>query len=279
MRAGADLHYVEWEPADRPSIAPPIVLLHGLGSNARFWDRVARHLSTRHLVALDQRAHGLTGTRSGMSFAMTDMLADIAWLVIQLGLDRPVVVGHSWGASVALEFVANHPDLASGLVFVDGPLMGLGQIFSWEEVEATMQPPLPRYSAWREAVADAKKQLSETWGEDLQAFVEAGLTGDGDALVPAITAVARHAILRELYGSSPAGLWPAVKVPAIVLPAGRKQSRIVQAMNDGLARLQAVAPAVMTIRLDTPHDIPLYAPAEVAREIERIARMSEVVRA
>ncbi|TMD34701.1 MAG: alpha/beta fold hydrolase, partial [Chloroflexi bacterium] len=63
-RGGFDLHYVEWRPEGEARPDPPVLLLHGLSSNARYWDRLARELRGRHLVALDQRGHGLSGRPS-----------------------------------------------------------------------------------------------------------------------------------------------------------------------------------------------------------------------
>src|ERR1700693_4023739 len=58
-REGVRLHWLEWAPTRTPE-PPAILLLHGLSSNARYWERVARRMTTRRLVALDQRSHGLS---------------------------------------------------------------------------------------------------------------------------------------------------------------------------------------------------------------------------
>src|SRR5262245_12931377 len=53
---GLTLRVREW-----PTDGPPIVLAHGLASNSRIWDDVAARLARRyHVVALDQRGHGLS---------------------------------------------------------------------------------------------------------------------------------------------------------------------------------------------------------------------------
>ena len=60
-RDGVRLHYLEWTPDSEAERQPACLLLHGLSSNARYWERLAQHLPGRRLVALDQRGHGLTG--------------------------------------------------------------------------------------------------------------------------------------------------------------------------------------------------------------------------
>lgn len=249
------------------------MLLHGLGSNARYWDRVVTHLRGRRAVALD-----LTPEKAEDA-GMDELMAALATATEELHLERPVVVGHSWGAGLALEFVARHPGLASGLVFVDGPIDGVARIFSWDEVEAFMQPPLPRYATLADAMARTRHELGQAWADDLEPFVEAGLRADGDELVPALTAPVRHRLLRDLYDSDPERLWPKVSVPAAALIAKKSDARISRSTESGMQRVAEIAPAVKIQRFQTPHDIPLYAPAEVAHEIELIARQAEAVTA
>jgi pimeloyl-ACP methyl ester carboxylesterase len=266
-RDGAGIHYVEWNP-DGVSHAPAILLLHGLGSNARYWDRVASHLRARRVVALD-----ITPADPARA-AMDCLLADIVHATTRLDLGRPVLVGHSWGAGLGLELVARHPDLTSGFVFVDGPIDGVARIFSWEEVEAFMQPPFPRYATVEQAVAHTEAELAAAWGEDLRPFVEAGLVSDGDGFVSRLTVPVRHRLLRDLYDSDPESLWPKLQVPASALIARKSDARISRSTDTGTQRVAQLAPSVKIVRFETPHDIPLYAPAEVAQEIEGVARIT-----
>jgi pimeloyl-ACP methyl ester carboxylesterase len=277
-RDGIRLHYLEWTP-DGAAAEPALLLLHGLSSNARYWERVAGHLDGRRLVALDQRGHGLTG-RAPRSptvpegYAMEALLDDAAFTISSLHLDKPVVVGHSWGATVALELVGTRPTLASGLVFIDGPVQSAANFFSWEEAQRIMQPPLPRFATFADAVAESKRDFEGAWENDLEAFVTARIVPDGDKLILTLTAPARLELLRGLYESQPDVLWPQVGVPAVALLALRSFARISRSTENGAARLSLIAPHVEVRWLDTPHDIPLFMPAEVAAEIERICSLA-----
>ena len=260
---------------------PAVLMLHGLSSNARYWDRTAAHLSGRRIVALDQRGHGLTGSAPGAGpdrYAMHELLADAAFVVAELELGRPVVVGHSWGAAVALELAAGHPDLASALVFVDGPVQGVASVLSWPEVEALMQPPLPRYASREDAIAASRADFESAWGDDLLPFAEARVMADGGGWVLTLTSSVRHELLRGMYASRPDDLWPRLDVPAAVLLARHSMARIARSTEAGVARLREIAPSVEVRQFETPHDIPLYAPAEVAQEIERVARLAAPAR-
>ena len=275
-RDGVKLHYLEWKSESDPERTPPLVLLHGLSSNARYWERLARRLPARRLIALDQRGHGLTGQPPHApafpnGYAMEQLLDDIEFLISELRLRSPVVVGHSWGATVALELVGTRPGIASGLVFIDGPVQSASNLFSWEEAQTLMQPPLPRFASFEEAAAQSRRDFEGTWDQDLESFVKARIVGDGDALVLTLTAPVRLELLRGLYESQPDVLWPGVNVPAAALLARHGPARVSKSREVGAERLALMAPNVEVLWFESPHDIPLFMPAEVASAIEDVA--------
>jgi pimeloyl-ACP methyl ester carboxylesterase len=278
-RDGVGLHYLEWMPEAGARHTPPLLLLHGLSSNARYWERVARHLPGRRLIAPDQRGHGLTGQPPHMptfpdGYVMDELLKDVDYVIAELGLDQPVVVGHSWGATVALELVGTRHGGAGGLVFIDGPVQSAANLFSWEEAQKLMQPPLPRFTSFEEAVSQSKRDLEGAWDQDLESFVKARIIPDGDRLVLTLTGPVRLELLRGLYGAQPDVLWPRVEVPAAVLLARHGPARIATSREIGAARLAELAPNVEISWFDSPHDIPLYMPAEVAAAIEHVASLA-----
>jgi pimeloyl-ACP methyl ester carboxylesterase len=204
---------------------------------------------------------------------MEQLLDDVAFVISELGLAKPVVVGHSWGATVALEFVGTRPGSASGLVFIDGPVQSAANLFSWEEAQSLMQPPLPRFASFEEAVAESRRDFEGTWDQDLESFVKARIVADGDALVLTLTGPVRLELLRGLYEAQPDVLWPRVEVPAAALLAKHGPARISRSRELGAERLASLAPNVEVSWFDSPHDIPLFMPDEVASAVERIASL------
>jgi pimeloyl-ACP methyl ester carboxylesterase len=278
-RDGVGLHYLEWMPESGPGRQPPLLFLHGLSSNARYWERLARHFPQRRLVALDQRGHGLTGQpprapRFPGGYAMEELLKDVDFTIDKLGLDQPVVVGHSWGATVALELVGTRQGTTGGLVFIDGPVQSAANLFSWEEAQKIMQPPLPRFTSFEEAVSESKRDFEGAWDQDLESFVKARIVPDADALVLTLTAPVRLELLRGLFEAQPDVLWPRVEVPAAALLARHGPARIATSRESGAARLAELAPKVEIIWYESPHDIPLFLPAEVASSVEHIASLA-----
>ncbi|TIT35479.1 MAG: alpha/beta hydrolase [Mesorhizobium sp.] len=110
-----DIAYVEI-----PGAGPPLLLIHGFTDTSRSFSLLAPHLAGRRLIMPDLRGHG--ATQAGDGCRVSDFAEDIAGLIRQLRLDRPVVVGHSLGGMVAIALAARHPDLIGGLVVLASAL-------------------------------------------------------------------------------------------------------------------------------------------------------------
>ena len=106
----------------------PTLVLPGITSPAITQDLFVRRLvgPLRPIVA-DLRGRGLSDTPATDAYALDDYAGDAAAIVRELGLERPLVLGHSLGARIAAAFAVAHPELAGDLVLVDPPLSGPGR--------------------------------------------------------------------------------------------------------------------------------------------------------
>ena len=264
---------MEWAPSGAVS-RPAVLLLHGLSSNARYWERIARRLTSRRLVALDQRSHGLSDAPA-TGYGMDVLAADAGHAITELGLDRPLVAGHSWGGSIALEVAATLPDLIGGLAIFDGPIMSMSERMSWEDASRLMQPPLPRYRSYEEAYETSRELRGDAWGDDLRPFVEAGLRREGDAWVLTLSAPVRLQILEQLYQFRPEVVLAAVEAPLFVGFAGGDVG-LRGWKEEGARRVREIRPDAETRWYDSRHDIPLIRADEVAADLDALARRARV---
>lgn len=92
---------------------PPIVMIHGLGGQLRNFHYLLDDLATDHHVLLVDRP-GAGYSRPYRPGIRTHARA-IAALILRLGLERPLIVGHSMGGAVAVALAIEHPELVSGL--------------------------------------------------------------------------------------------------------------------------------------------------------------------
>ena len=269
-RDGLKLHWREWEPIG-PELQPALFCIHGLSSNSMFWTRLAARFSDRRVVAYDQRAHG-GSDRAESGYDFDELAADARFVLSALELERPVLLGHSWGASVALALAAADDTPVSALVHIDGPLQWFGGMMSWEQASVLMQPPLKRYPTLDEAVEEHRAYLKTGWGDDLVQFVAAGLIRDAEAFVLPMDAPTRLHILRELYELKPEELWPRVRVPLYLAVASQAPEFIQSWKRAGVDTVQRLAPAAEIKWYDSAHDIPLHLPDELAADIEDLIR-------
>ncbi|MGH2549024.1 MAG: alpha/beta fold hydrolase [Thermomicrobiales bacterium] len=112
---------------------PALVLLHGIGSRGVSWIPVAAELAAEfRLVILDLRGHGAS-SKPERGYLISDYARDLDAVLNELGLERPLIIGHSLGGMTALEWAIGHPHRAAALVIEDSPMNrggeGVGELF------------------------------------------------------------------------------------------------------------------------------------------------------
>jgi len=113
---GVRLHYYRTGHGDKR----PLLLVHGFSDTGLLWALTARDLEAEYDVILpDMRGHGLSARVQPDE--TVDMAADVAELIRTLGLERPIVGGHSMGAMVTFQIGTRFPELASALILEDPP--------------------------------------------------------------------------------------------------------------------------------------------------------------
>lgn len=110
------IHYLE-----RPGSGTPVLLLHGLPGTADDFDAVTPLLAGHRTVAIDRPGWGYS---SGGYVSFDRQLEAIHALIAKLHLGRPVIVGHSYGGTIALGFAERYPNEVRGLVLVDAAAAG-----------------------------------------------------------------------------------------------------------------------------------------------------------
>src|SRR5512136_2181794 len=106
MPTAAGLHYFLHEGGRR--LKPPLVLVHGAGSNHLFWPPDVRRLSGYRVITPDLPGHGKT-TGPGRQ-SIHDYASDIREFITVVGLSRAVFVGHAMGGAICMALALDHPD-------------------------------------------------------------------------------------------------------------------------------------------------------------------------
>jgi len=112
---GVKIQLVVWEGKGKE-----ILCVHGITANSRFWNCLASALAPHHrLIAMDLRGRGLSD-KPPTGYSIKHHCKDIAAVMDDLGLERPVLMGHSLGAFISLVFAAQYPERVDRLILVDG---------------------------------------------------------------------------------------------------------------------------------------------------------------
>ena len=268
---GINLHYRDWGGTGRP-----VVLLHGLASSSHIWDLVAPDLAEDFsVIAVDQRGHGLSDKpESGYDFASVGK--DLLGIVQARGLERPVIVGHSWGADVALEFAVAYPGTAAGIGFVDGGMIepSARPGMTLAKAREDMAPPLfagMTSLALRERFRNRVRPFALPPEFDQILMSNFEMLEDGTVR----TRLSRENHLRiidSLWEHYPTQLYPQVPCPVLMMPARMANDDSVAARTfrreESVAKAQSLLPRVKVVWLeDSIHDVPVQRPELVAKTI------------
>ena len=102
---------------------PPVVLVHGAGSDFRYWAGQMEPFSAKYrTIAVSLRHYYPEPWRGDGEFNLTEHVADLIAFIKQLGSGAVHLVGHSRGATAALHAVVADPTIARTLVFAEGGL-------------------------------------------------------------------------------------------------------------------------------------------------------------
>ncbi|MEU7073560.1 alpha/beta fold hydrolase [Streptomyces narbonensis] len=99
----------------------PVVYLNGSYADQKHWRRVITELGGdyRH-ITYDERARGKSGLSADYSFEAC--LRDLDAVLTARGVERPILVGWSYGAMLAVHWASRNPDRVLGVVSVDGAM-------------------------------------------------------------------------------------------------------------------------------------------------------------
>jgi pimeloyl-ACP methyl ester carboxylesterase len=276
-------HYLQWGSA---SSGQPALLLHGLASNARIWDGVAPKLLEAGLesIAPDARGHGLTDKPDG-DYGFETILHDLVAFTDTTHLERPLLVGHSWGGMLALEYAARFPVGArapAGLVLVDGGFTQMDQFpgATWELMRERLTPPKLAGTPV-EVFLSMLGAVPQKWQPDdqaIQAILANFEISADETIFPRLSFEHHMQILRSIWEHQTYARFERVRCPVLVIPASppgplnADDQAFLEFKRNGVAQAQSKMSDLRVHWMnDTIHDIPLQRPAELASLIAGFA--------
>ena len=265
---GATIRYLDWGGA-----GPPLILIHATGFLAALWRPIAEQLSARfRVVAVDQRGHG-DSDKPGEGYRFETFAEELQRVIEALGLDRPIVAGHSSGGTTIVAHAARYPGVLGRAVLIEpilprpdwyvtppGGRNNVSLAASARQRRAVWESRDEAYASYR------KKETFAGWREDvLRLYVEEGTSEREDGQVELKCPPEIEGLFFEAV--SHIDPWPMLShlnVPALVL-WGSDSHLHARGLGD---RLQEALPSARTVVVPgTTHFLPQEQPDEVARLI------------
>jgi pimeloyl-ACP methyl ester carboxylesterase len=259
---GLKVHY------QRVGDGPDVVMVHGITGNLAVWHlQLVPALADRYrLLTYDLRGHGLSDTPP-TGYSLDDMADDLVRLLDALEIERPVVVGHSYGADIALYLAAAHPRRVAEVIAIEAALPAMEQV---RDHDAWIG-----WAYWARALEEAGVVVPADKRSDLRYLIRA--TVDLPKQWGPLKGLPRnpkplHRLLDETtlpedyrrIGSLTLDRLPAIETPVVLMYT--EQSAFIDTFEYLLDRLPNVTPVLLP-RSEYGHFGPLEQPQLVAREI------------
>lgn len=214
----------------------PLLFWHALGAvvSGAWIAEAAQELTSRgfHVVAIDGPGFGASPCLPPEGYSI-DRLADVLWAVADgLGLERPVLAGHSWGGTICVHAAADRPSAVAALVLLDSGHLDYADD-PQSNPEATLEEriehargqilELPSFDA---LIEEVRGEIPRPVTPVLVEAIRAGIRETADGPEPIVTPETRGAAMQGAVDERPSRSWPVLAdaaVPVLLLLASEPE--------------------------------------------------------
>ena len=159
---------IRWH-VQRMGEGPPLLLLHGTGAATHSWRDLLPLLAPHFdVIAPDLPGHGFTQAPPSHRLSLPSMAADLGRLLVAIGVQPEVAVGHSAGAAILARMCLDRKIAPRLLVSLNGAFMPFGgaanQLLSPLAKLLVVNPVVPRVFAWQASNPRAVERLIANTG-------------------------------------------------------------------------------------------------------------------
>ena len=245
MSNGIRIHY--WRTGDVGK--PVMIMAHGITDYGLSWASLAAKFEAEYdVIMYDARGHGFSEKPEG-SYAIAAHVDDLVGLIKALGIDKPILIGHSMGSGTVSAVGAKYPDLPRAIIMEDPALAEL--------LEYLKEVNIPEWKRLIEADKARGKQalmkLARTkrhpgWSDfEYDHWAEAKLLVSPDVV---------NVLQGDGIGAPPNEIFPRIVAPTLILKADatnesrKKHLEVAGLLPNG--RLVHIDGATHLVRQDKP---------------------------
>jgi pimeloyl-ACP methyl ester carboxylesterase len=273
-----------------PDLAP-VVLLHGLSQQGDFWYPTIDVLGSRYsTLSIDLRGHG-ESRNMAPKYHIPQVGQDCIELMNELGIDSACVVGHSWGASVALNIAVQYPSRTQSCVLIDGGAFTPANIvesgsITRADLTTALTPPVGPFTEeeLKAHYLPAPMNVSiDQQGSIMSAIRRSYVEESPGGFVTTIGFDRHMAVLEAFLDYNPDSDLRALAAPSWILMARDSFAPSATSTLDSWAearnQVETKVQGKMNIALQhwygAVHDVPLYWPIRVAQLISHAVLSSQ----
>jgi pimeloyl-ACP methyl ester carboxylesterase len=254
----------------------PVVLIHGNPGSCQDWSRLYVPISNRYrAIAFDRPGHGHSERPNHRPITVEVQAEMLHTTLTQLGIERPIVVGHSWGGSLALVYALNFTKEISGAVLLapaayesDDGVSFLSKLPAWPVIGDILNFLFtPLLSAWLVRTDIAKAFSPDPVPKKYLRHVLAEWTRPKKVKWYSVD----DALLNESLPKF-ADRYPEINVPVVIVTGDADQ--IVPAEQNAERLYRALPQSHLNLLPQTGHQIPFTRPEAVLAAIDHIAALS-----
>ena len=269
--SGGPIHVHDWGEL----ASPPLLYWDGLGGcglHANELAPVLVHEYGLRVISPDPPGHGESAALPVDSYRPSALADVAAELLSELGVDRAVFVGFSWGARVGCSFAARFPERTAGLALIDGGYVEPGDVGADLTAElatcvadARQEIEEDSFASW-DAYFAFEREALKRWTTALEAAHQAAMREAEGRVVPILEPETLGAIKYGGRREPVTDTYPLVAaagVPVLLLTA--PELEVPEVAERGVVRFRAALPEARVESVpDGIHDLVSYAPARVA---------------
>ena len=272
IKAGdLNMYYLDWSQEGES-----VITLHGAASSCHWYDLVMPYIQNDfRLMSIDQRGHGKTD-QLGTGYDWATLSEDIINFMDQLELSEAHIVGHSWGASVALNIASRNPSRVLSLTLIDGGFSASPRSdeMTWEDFKYRLRPR-DIYGDLERYIGILRNQFMHCWTDKLEHILMTMVRQDDDGSVHERLKLSNQQQMLWAMWSDPTYLQlPLVKCPTLLVPAGGRSVDSTHQINQRRVERVEGTRAMMDNCVvewieNTGHDIGYEQPEQLAHALER----------
>ncbi|MFJ7730894.1 alpha/beta fold hydrolase [Lysinibacillus sp. NPDC097231] len=251
---------------------PLLVCLHGMTGDSKSFSGLNKYLvNDFHLILLDNPGHGETDSlKLEKDYTFSSLVKRINQVIQKISNKPFYMLGHSWGADLALNFTKIYPNKIIGLILIDGGYVFPEHVDGMSEEKALMgwkqYIESSKYSSWDEVVKTYQNYTTKQWNTNLNSIITSNFTKVKDNYILKADKFSILATIKAFYKEPCSTTYDSIGCPVLLFHATIPTTD--SSRSKGIQKIKKSINDIKVIGIEnTKHNIHWDCPNTVAKEI------------